>query len=295
MKYVSFKKDGQIRIGVRASEGIIDLNAAAAVLSLDVPGSMEELIASGETGRKQVEAILRVVSNTKGFPSLDEDHLDFLPVVSVPEKIICVGLNYRRHAQESGMSVPDAPVYFSKYANSLIGHDADVVLPEGVIENDYEVELAVIIGKQTKSVSVDEALAAVFGYTIGNDLSARELQRRTSQWLYGKAIDGFLPLGPWLVTADEVSDPQNLQLRCTVNGELRQDSNTADMVFSVAEIVSDLSRIMTLRPGDVILTGTPEGVAMGMESPPWLKPGDVVVCEIEGLGSLVNRMVERTV
>lgn len=295
MKYVSFKKDGQIRIGVRTSEGIIDLNAAAAVLSLDVPGSMEELIASGETGRKQVEAILRVVSNTKGFPSLDEDHLDFLPVVSVPEKIICVGLNYRRHAQESGMNVPDAPVYFSKYANSLIGHDADVVLPEGVIENDYEVELAVIIGKQTKSVSVDEALAAVFGYTIGNDLSARELQRRTSQWLYGKAIDGFLPLGPWLVTADEVSDPQNLQLRCTVNGELRQDSNTADMVFSVAEIVSDLSRIMTLRPGDVILTGTPEGVAMGMESPPWLKPGDVVVCEIEGLGSLVNRMVERTV
>ncbi|MGI6083770.1 MAG: fumarylacetoacetate hydrolase family protein, partial [Limnochordia bacterium] len=146
MKYVSFKKDGQIRIGVRTSEGIIDLNAAAAVLSLDVPGSMEELIASGETGRKQVEAILRVVSNTKGFPSLDEDHLDFLPVVSVPEKIICVGLNYRRHAQESGMSVPDAPVYFSKYANSLIGHDADVVLPEGVIENDYEVELAVIIG-----------------------------------------------------------------------------------------------------------------------------------------------------
>ena len=189
------------------------------------------------------------------------------------------------------MSVPDAPVYFSKYANSLIGHKADVVLPDGVVENDYEVELAVVIGRPTKNVSVDEALDTVFGYTIGNDLSARELQRRTSQWLYGKALDGYLPLGPWLVTVDEVSDPQNLQLRCTVNGELRQNSNTADMVFSVAEIISDLSRIMTLQPGDVILTGTPEGVAMGMPSPPWLKPGDVVVCEIEGLGRLVNRMV----
>ncbi len=291
MKYVSFRKDGQIRIGVRMAAGIIDLSAAAGMLGLDVPASMEELIASGETSRKQVEAILHGVSNAEGFPLLDEDHLEFLPVVSAPEKIICVGLNYRHHAQESGMSVPDAPVYFSKYANSLIGHKADVVLPDGVVENDYEVELAVVIGRPTKNVSVDEALDTVFGYTIGNDLSARELQRRTSQWLYGKALDGYLPLGPWLVTVDEVSDPQNLQLRCTVNGELRQNSNTADMVFSVAEIISDLSRIMTLQPGDVILTGTPEGVAMGMPSPPWLKPGDVVVCEIEGLGRLVNRMV----
>lgn len=189
------------------------------------------------------------------------------------------------------MAVPAAPVYFSKFVNSLVGHRADVVLPAGATEIDYEVELAVVIGKRVKHVSVDEALNAVFGYAIGNDLSARDWQNRTSQWLYGKAIDDFLPLGPWLVTADEVGDPQKLRLRCTVNGEVRQDSNTSDMVFSVAEIISDLSRAMTLEPGDVIMTGTPEGVALGMAGKPWLKPGDVVVCEIDGLGQLVNRMV----
>lgn len=260
-------------------------------MEVKVPDTMEELIAGGEAVRRQVEAMCRVAVRSGTVPLLDEDVLELLPPVTAPQGIICVGLNYRRHAQEAGMAVPAAPVYFSKFVNSLVGHRADVVLPAGATEIDYEVELAVVIGKRVKHVSVDEALNAVFGYAIGNDLSARDWQNRTSQWLYGKAIDDFLPLGPWLVTADEVGDPQKLRLRCTVNGEVRQDSNTSDMVFSVAEIISDLSRAMTLEPGDVIMTGTPEGVALGMAGKPWLKPGDVVVCEIDGLGQLVNRMV----
>lgn len=291
MRFVSFLEDDRRRIGVSTSDGVVDLSAAAAELGIDMPASMEELIAAGEAGLQQIESVLSGASDTDKFPLLDEESLDYLPVVSAPEKIVCVGLNYRRHAEEAGVAVPDVPVYFPKYANSLVGHGVDVTLPEGAVENDYEVELAVIIGKRAKHVTVDEALDAVFGYSIGNDLSVREFQRRANQWMYGKAIDDFLPLGPWLVTADEVGDPQNLELRCTVNGELRQNSNTGDMVFSVAEIISDLSQIMTLQPGDVILTGTPEGVAMGMESKPWLKPGDTVVCEIERLGTLVNRMV----
>lgn len=291
MKLVSFMQNGQRRIGVRLEEGVLDLIGVAAAMEVAVPATMEELIAAGEDGRRCVEAICRRAAEVGEFPLLPEDQLQLLPVVSAPEKIICVGLNYRRHAQESGMAVPAAPVYFSKFPNSLVGHGADVVLPRGAKQIDYEVELAVIIGKRVKHLTPEEALGAVFGYTIGNDLSARDWQMRSSQWLYGKALDGFLPLGPWLVTADEVRDPQALGLRCLINGELRQDSSTADMIFSVAEIISDLSQAMTLQPGDVILTGTPEGVAMGMPSKPWLKPGDVVTCEIDGLGRLVNRMV----
>lgn len=290
MRYVSFREDGQHRIGVVMTDGVLDLTGAAAALGISIPGSMEKLIAAGPAGRQKTEAVVEQALDSGKGQLLAEDDLDYLPVVSAPEKIVCVGLNYRRHAEESGMPVPAVPVYFPKYANSLIGHGKDVVLPKEAKENDYEVELAVIIGKTIKRAAVEEALDAVFGYTVGNDLSARDLQMRSSQWLYGKAIDGFLPLGPWLVTADEVEDPQALRLRCSVNGELRQNSSTSDMVFTVAEIISDLSHVMTLRPGDVILTGTPEGVAMGMESKPWLQPGDVVECEIDGLGKLVNRM-----
>lgn len=252
---------------------------------------MEQLIAAGDEGRRQAEVVRDAATADGQGPWQKEDEITFLPVVTGPQKIVCVGLNYRRHAQESGLPVPEYPVYFPKYANSLIGHGADVVVPAITQEVDYEVELAVIVGRRCKAVSADEALSHVFGYAVANDLSARDLQRRTHQWTYGKAIDGFLPLGPWLVTADEVGDPQKLRLRCLVNGQVRQDSNTADMVFTVAEIISDLSQVMTLEPGDVILTGTPEGVALGMNPSPWLQHGDNVVCEIDGLGRLVNRIV----
>ncbi len=189
------------------------------------------------------------------------------------------------------MPVPEQPIYFAKYANSLAGSGEDVAIPSATRKTDYEIELVVVIGRPARNVPTEQALDHVFGYATGNDLSARDLQMRSSQWMYGKAIDGFAPLGPYVVTTDEVPDPQILDLRCWVNGELRQSSNTKDMVFGVAELVSDLSQIMTLEPGDVIYTGTPEGVILGMAEQVWLQAGDEVVCEIENLGRLVTRLV----
>ncbi len=211
--------------------------------------------------------------------------------VAEPSKIICIGLNYRKHATESGMAVPTVPVAFTKYNNTLIDYGCDVRLGKEGEQFDYEVELGVVIGKNCKNVSKQNALDYVLGYCVANDLSCRDLQFKTSQWLLGKSLDGFLPLGKYLVTADEIDDPQKLQLTCRVNGELRQNSNTADMIFSVAEIISFLSNYMTLVPGDLILTGTPEGVIMGMPEKKWLKPGDLVKVEIEKIGYTENRMV----
>ncbi|QOF75509.1 fumarylacetoacetate hydrolase family protein (plasmid) [Aminobacter sp. SR38] len=208
-----------------------------------------------------------------------------------PEKIICIGLNYRRHAAELKMQVPTTPVVFAKYANSLSGHGAEIMLT-GVDEKiDYEAELAVVIGKTGKDIPVSEAADYVLGYACANDLSARTLQMATGQWTIGKTLDGFLPLGPCLVTADEVPDPQQLTIRCLVNGDVRQASNTADMIFPVYELISYVSRFMTLRAGDVILTGTPEGVAMGSGGGAWLKPGDRVSVEIESLGELHTKVM----
>jgi 2-keto-4-pentenoate hydratase/2-oxohepta-3-ene-1,7-dioic acid hydratase in catechol pathway len=218
--------------------------------------------------------------------ALPPGDLRYGPPVPDPDKLICVGANYRKHSEEAGLPVPEQPIYFAKYRNSLVGHGAQVVIPPVTRKVDYEVELVVVIGRPAHRVDVADALDHVFGYATGNDLSARELQTRTSQWMYGKALDGFAPLGPAVVTADEVPDPQGLSLQLWVNGELRQDSTTKDMVFSVAELVSDLSQIMTLEPGDLIYTGTPEGVILGREDQVWLEAGDEVVCEVGGFGRL---------
>ncbi|MCW2696844.1 MAG: hydrolase family protein [Modestobacter sp.] len=282
MKLLSFHGPDGIRIGVDTDRGVVDVAAAAP----DAPATMRELIAAGPTALEQVRQA--VGTATEAVPL---DQLRLAPVITDPEKIICVGLNYRKHAAEGGMPVPEQPIYFAKYRNSLAGAGQAVVVPAVTRKCDYEVELVAVIGRTTRDVPTDAALDYVFGYATGNDLSARELQNRSSQWMYGKAIDGFAPLGPHLVTADDVPDPQGLRTRTWVNGDLRQDSNTRDMVFSVAELVSDLSQIMTLQPGDVIYTGTPEGVILGMPDQVWLQPGDEVVCEIEGLGRLVTPLV----
>jgi 2-keto-4-pentenoate hydratase/2-oxohepta-3-ene-1,7-dioic acid hydratase in catechol pathway len=189
------------------------------------------------------------------------------------------------------MAEPDSPVLFSKFNNTLAATGEAIPLPDNAVQYDYEVELGVVIGKQARDVSVEEALEYVFGYFTVNDMSVRDLQFRTSQWLLGKTLDKFFPTAPYLVTSDEVSDPQNLGLYCWVNGELRQNSNTADMIFNVAECISYISQYMTLVPGDVISTGTPEGVVLGMKEKNWLKPGDEVTVEVAGLGKCVNRMV----
>lgn len=286
MKLISFHAADGVRLGIKADAGVIDVREAAKAAGLPAPQTIMDVIAGGATTIEQLERL-----PAGADVMLSEVDLRKAPAVPNPGKIICVGANYRKHALEAGLPLPEQPIYFAKFSNSLAAHGEDVVLPAGTQQGDYEVELVAVIGRRTRKVTAGDALDHVFGYATGNDLSLRELQTRSSQWLYGKAIDGFAPLGPYLVTADDVSDPQDLTLETRVNGELRQDSNTQDMVFPVAELVSDLSQIMTLEPGDVIYTGTPEGVIMGMRDKVWLQPGDEVACEVEGLGRLVTTLV----
>jgi 2-keto-4-pentenoate hydratase/2-oxohepta-3-ene-1,7-dioic acid hydratase in catechol pathway len=205
-----------------------------------------------------------------------------------PGKIVCVGLNYRDHAEEQGAPLPEAPLLFAKWQNALIGPGEAILIPPIVTKCDYEAELGVVIGARVRNASPDNALDSVAGYTCVNDVSARDLQFRSSQWLLGKAIDGFLPMGPWLVTPDEVPDPQTLRIRCEVGGETLQDSSTAQMIFGVAELIAFVTRTISLEPGDVIATGTPPGVGMARTPPRWLRDGDEVTVEIERIGSLTN-------
>ena len=206
--------------------------------------------------------------------------------------ILCIGLNYRRHAEESGMAIPERPLLFMKSTSTITNPGDPIVLPEMSDENDYECELAVVIGKAAKEVSEDDALDYVLGYTVANDVSSRDWQlRHDKQWIRGKSFDTFCPLGPVLVTADESPDPQTLSIATRIDGTTLQSSNTADMIFNVRQIISYLSRSMTLLPGTVILTGTPEGVGMGRTPKRWLAPGETCEIEIEGIGVLSNPVV----
>ncbi len=213
-----------------------------------------------------------------------------------PKAIMCIGLNYKAHAQETGMRLPEYPVLFMKNPASVTGHENPIVLPKSCMDPlqvDYEAELAVIIGKDAKNVSADDAMAYVYGYTIANDVSARIWQNTAGgkQWVRGKSFDTFCPLGPYIVTADGVDDPDNLGLKCVLNASVMQDSRTADMIFSVSELIEYLSSDTTLLKGTVILTGTPSGVGFTRNPPVFLKPGDVVEVMIEGLGVLRNPVV----
>jgi 2-keto-4-pentenoate hydratase/2-oxohepta-3-ene-1,7-dioic acid hydratase in catechol pathway len=205
-----------------------------------------------------------------------------------PGKIVCVGMNYRDHAAESGLEVPSRPVLFAKWPNGLIGPGEPIVLPAGCDQVDYEAELGVVIGARARRLSAAEALGAVAGYVCVNDVSARDLQFEDGQWTRAKSLDTFCPVGPRLVATDEVSDPQRLRIRCLVNGEALQDSSTEHMVFSVAELVAFISEAITLEPGDLIATGTPAGVGFTRKPPIFLRPGDEVTVDIEGIGALTN-------
>ena len=285
-------EQGRTRLGVAAAAGVLDVAALAANNAwADAPASTDEVLARPATLTTLRK--LAGAATTGGTGVRAESSVHFAPCVLRPEKIICIGLNYRQHAIESKMPIPVHPVVFSKFNNSLSGHGDAIHLAANAFKYDYEVELGVVIGATARDVPVADALQYVFGYCTINDFSARDLQFQTSQWLLGKTPDGFMPIGPYLVTADEVPDPQALTLKCWVNGELRQDSSTADMIFPVREIISHLSWHMTLKPGDVISTGTPQGVAVGMENPVWIKPGDETTVEISSLGRLSNRYVAR--
>ena len=205
-----------------------------------------------------------------------------------PQKIVCVGLNYRDHAEEQRTALPAAPLLFAKWSNALIGPGEPIVIPQITQQVDYEAELGVVIGERVRNVSVENALEAVRGYLCLNDLSARDLQFGDGQWTRGKSLDTFCPIGPELVPATDVPDPQALGIRAVVNGEVLQDSSTSRMIFGVAEIIAHVSRAITLEPGDLIATGTPAGVGAFRDPPIWLRPGDEVTIEIEGVGSLTN-------
>lgn len=288
MQLLTYKTPTGLALGVKTPDGVLDVSAAQAALGpADLAITPDAVIAGGTAA---VSRVADLVKRGTGRPELfrRESELALGPCVPAPGKLICVGLNYRRHAHESGMKVPDSPVLFSKFNNALAAPGAAIPLPSVSREVDYEAELAVVIGRLAKDVKPEEALDYVLGYCNANDVSARDLQMRTSQWLLGKSLDKFLPLGPYLVTAEEVGDPQQLTIRLWLNGELRQNSNTADMVFDVPYLVSYISRHMTLEPGDVIATGTPEGVILGMKEKVWLKPGDEMVVEVAKLGRLTN-------
>jgi 2-keto-4-pentenoate hydratase/2-oxohepta-3-ene-1,7-dioic acid hydratase in catechol pathway len=287
MKLLTFHRNNTLQLGIRTDAGVIDV-AQASEGHMGIPLTMDTAIRGGAASMKSLQDLVKQPAATW---LLNEQELQPGPCVGTPEKLICIGLNYKRHARETGMAVPETPVLFSKFNNTLAATGEAIPLPDNALQYDYEVELGVVIGKEARYVGVAEALDYVFGYFTVNDLSVRDLQFRTSQWLLGKTPDKFFPTAPYLVTADEVGDPQNLKLCSWVNGEPRQHSNTSDMIFSVAECISYISQYMTLKPGDVISTGTPEGVVMGMTEKNWLKPGDEVVVEVEGLGKCTNRMV----
>jgi 2-keto-4-pentenoate hydratase/2-oxohepta-3-ene-1,7-dioic acid hydratase in catechol pathway len=205
-----------------------------------------------------------------------------------PQKIVCIGLNYRDHAEEQGTELPAAPLLFAKWPNTLIGPGEPIVIPPITKQVDYEAELGVVIGERVRGASAENALEAVAGYLCLNDVSARDLQFSDGQWVRGKSLDTFCPVGPELVAAAHLPDAQALAIRAVVNGEVLQDSHTSNMIFSVAEIVAHVNRAITLEPGDLIATGTPAGVGAFRDPPVWLEPGDEVTIEIEGLGALTN-------
>jgi len=227
------------------------------------------------------------------LPVIDQDGLRVAPPIARPGKIVCIGLNYRDHALETGAAIPEEPVVFMKDPSTVVGPFDDVLIPRGSLKTDWEVELAVVIGRTARYLESDEeALACIAGYAISNDVSEREFQLdRGGQWDKGKSCETFNPLGPYLVPADGIEDPQDLSLRLSVNGESRQSGSTRDMIFGVAEVVRYLSRFMVLRPGDLVNTGTPAGVALAGTGAPYLRPGDVMELEIEGLGIARQRTV----
>jgi 2-keto-4-pentenoate hydratase/2-oxohepta-3-ene-1,7-dioic acid hydratase in catechol pathway len=287
MALLTMQSGGVYSLGVKTERGIVDVRRAVRVLKSRAPTTMDQLIAGGDQGL--TDLVRRALAAPSGGGLVrDEGKVTFGPCVTNPEKIVCVGLNYARHAKEVGQPLPKMPILFNKFNNSLNAHQGVVRVSSIPAEKfDYEAELVIIMGRKASNVSEAEALSYVFGYATGNDFTARDLQSRSSQWMIGKSCDGFGLIGPYIVTADQV-DPGNLKIEGTVNGEVRQSSNTNDLVFNCAQIISYASRLMTLQPGDLIYTGTPEGVISGYpkEKQVWLKPGDRLTTTIEKLGEL---------
>ncbi|KAM7239170.1 hypothetical protein CapIbe_010690 [Capra ibex] len=273
------------RLGLESGDGsgVIDLNAFEPTL----PKTMVEFLEQGEATLSVVRRAL-----VTQLPVLPRSEVTFLAPVTRPDKVVCVGMNYADHCREQNVPVPKEPIIFSKFASAIVGPYDDIILPPESQEVDWEVELAVVIGKRGKYIKAADAMAHVAGFTVAHDVSARDWQMRRNgkQWLLGKTFDTFCPLGPALVTKDSVPDPHNLKICCRVNGEVVQSSNTNQMVFKTEELIAWVSQFVTLYPGDIILTGTPPGVGVFRKPPVFLKKGDEVQCEIEELGVIINKV-----
>ena len=279
------------RAGIVAGDRIVDAGRLAAEtdgLPAAEAGSVRRLLSLGDEALSSLGTLVE----ERAAEGLARDSVVLGPPIPDPEKIICIGLNYRDHAGEVSMELPPAPILFPKWPNSLIGDGQPIVLPPETSRGDYEGELAVVIGRRIRRVSESEALGAVAGYMPFNDVSARDLQMQVSQWAAGKAIDSFAPCGPELVTATEVGEVGALEVRTRLNGETVQSASTELMIFPVAALIAYISSLITLEPGDVIATGTPAGVGAWRDPPLWLVPGDVVRIEVDGLGVLENPVVD---
>jgi 2-keto-4-pentenoate hydratase/2-oxohepta-3-ene-1,7-dioic acid hydratase in catechol pathway len=300
VRLVSFGCPRQPRVGALVDGRVIDLEAAlraAGAPSRAVAGDMSAFLSEGAEAFDEARRAIRLAAEMEGDerdPGVSRalGDVNLLPVVPRPPKIICAARNYAAHAAEGGADVPSHPDLFARFAQTLVAHRAPIVLPAVSAMVDWEAELAVIIGQRAHRVPAAEALDIVAGYAPFNDVSMRDYQRRTPQWLAGKNFDSSGPFGPALVTRDEVADPHALRLELHVNGELMQSASTADMVFSIPELISDISSWITLEPGDVIATGTPAGVGVLRSPPRFLKAGDVVRVTVEGVGVLENPVIE---
>ena len=291
---LNIRRGTEYRLGVKTEKGILDVVEAAKILHTHAPATIDDLLQNedGPSLNALVDAAVKSAAARKAF--LKEETIEYGPVVAHPEKIVCVGLNYRQHAIEIGAPIPKQPVLFNKFNTTLNHHNGTVKLPVDFAKKfDYEVEMVMAIGREARMVSEADALSYVAGYATGNDFTARDLQLETGgQWMVGKTPDQFAPIGPYLVTADQI-DPDNLKLECRVNGETRQSSNTNDFIFNTRKIISYISRVITLKPGDIIFTGTPQGVIQGKpkDQQVWLKPGDKIACSLEKLGELKFELV----
>uniref|UniRef100_A0A1A8IDH9 Fumarylacetoacetate hydrolase domain containing 2A n=1 Tax=Nothobranchius kuhntae TaxID=321403 RepID=A0A1A8IDH9_NOTKU len=288
MRLVQFQRcavgDG-IRVGVEQGEGlgVVDLKA----FDPSMPSTMRELLELGDKGLACAQRAL-----ASGQFVVDRANIQLLSPILAPEKVVCVGMNYQDHCLEQNAPIPKEPIIFNKFPSAITGPYDDIILPQESKEVDWEVELAFVIGRRGKHIKEEEALSYVAGFTVANDVSARDWQLRNgTQWLLSKTFDSFCPLGPALVTSDAVEDPHNLDIRCLVNGDTVQKSNTGQMIFRIPALIAWVSKFVALAPGDVFLTGTPPGVGVFRKPPIFLKKGDVVECQIDQLGSIINKVV----
>lgn len=294
MKLFRYRTEDRESYGILTGDRMVCLPCLAKSNNEELPWQLEEFIKNGRANVENVETLIGNANARKmENASLPIREATLLAPVVFPPKIVCLGLNYKDHIMEQDAKMPDEPIIFMKPHTAITGPKEKIVKPKFVKKLDYEAELAIVVGRKAKNVSVSEAKDCIFGYTILNDVSARDIQFGDKQWTRGKSFDTFAPTGPCITTADQIKDPSNLRIRTWVNEELRQDSTTANMVFNVYEIVHHISRVMTLEPCDLISTGTPKGVGFAMKpEPKFLKDGDNVRMEVEGIGTLENGVVE---